>query len=61
MIKKFISLFKKSGISQNELSRRTGITPANISRYINMITEPSPTTFERMCEAIGVKIVLKKK
>lgn len=43
------------GISQNELSRRVGVSSASMSWYMNGKSEPKVSVFKRICEALMVK------
>lgn len=46
-------ILERKGISQRELSERTGITQANISNYINGKVTPSFYVTDKIARAIG--------
>ena len=45
---------KAKGITQKELSKRTGISPANLSKYINSKNEPRVDIVLRVAKALDV-------
>lgn len=47
-----------TGITQAELSQRTGVTQAALSRYENNLREPDPATLTRLASATGVSTQL---
>lgn len=47
---------KSNGLTQNELSARTGITQADISRLENGEANPSLKTMKRLAAALGKKL-----
>lgn len=48
------TLLKRKGISQRELARETGITPAQISRYMSGARKPSGKTLITLSNYFGV-------
>ncbi len=47
-----------AGLTQAQLSQRTGVTQAALSRYENELREPDPATLARLASAIGVNTQL---
>jgi len=43
-----------SGVSQSELSRRTGVAQSRISDYANHRIEPSEASFDKLMAALGM-------
>lgn len=43
------------GWSQNELSRRIGVSPATMSLFMRGLREPRMSTFKALCEALDIK------
>lgn len=42
----------KAGLSQTEVSERTGINPARVSRYANGLQVPSPQHLQLLAELL---------
>ncbi|MFA5623797.1 MAG: helix-turn-helix transcriptional regulator [Bradymonadales bacterium] len=55
LIQSFIDARKRSGFSQQELSRRTGITQADISKIECGNANPSFRTLKRLAAGMGMK------
>lgn len=47
---------RKKAMTQKDLARAVGCTPAAISRYLNGFREPSRKIVEKIAEALGVEI-----
>ena len=47
---------KETGITQKELSQRTGITQGDISKLENGSANPSIKTLQRLAEGLGKKL-----
>ena len=45
-----------TGTSQKELAKRTGLTEATISRYVNWERIPNATTLKLIADALGVGV-----
>ncbi|MBI3316891.1 MAG: helix-turn-helix transcriptional regulator [Candidatus Omnitrophica bacterium] len=45
----------QKGITQEELSRRTGISQANLSKIEKEKQDPTLSTFLKICEALGIR------
>lgn len=56
MISSLIAARKEKGISQQELSKLTGIAQADISRIENGNGNPSFKTLKRIAEGLGKKL-----
>ena len=52
----FKHLRETRGISQKEISEKTGMTPATLSRLENGLTVPSIKTVDRYLNAIGMEL-----
>lgn len=48
------SLLEEKGMTQAELARRTGLTEASVSRYINGNRSPRIAQAYRMAQVIGI-------
>ena len=48
-------LMARKGLTQAEVSRRTGIDTYRVSRYVNQCASPNSKTLAKFAEAIGVK------
>ena len=48
-------LLTRKGLTQAEISRRTGIDTYRVSRYVNRCANPSPSTLAKFAKALGVK------
>jgi transcriptional regulator with XRE-family HTH domain len=46
----------QKGLTQQEISRRTGLAGSYLSRIENRHLEPRPTTLRRIAEALGVPV-----
>ena len=53
-----ISARAKKGITQNELSERTGIDQSDISKIERGVANPSVGTLARIADALGTKLVI---
>jgi len=49
---------KKQNLTQKEVSERTGITQADISRIENGTRNPSINMVQRLAEGLGMRLVL---
>lgn len=47
---------QKAGLSQQELSRRTGITQADISKIENGTGNPSINTLQKLAKGLGKRL-----
>lgn len=52
---KLAALLKERGMSQKELAKAAGLTPAAVSRYVNGEREPRALTAAALAEVLGVK------
>lgn len=52
---KLAALLKEQGMSQKELAKAAGLTPAAVSRYVNGEREPRALTVAALAEVLGVK------
>ena len=57
MVKKM----KEDGITQNELSKRTGLSQPQISRFFNLHPSPNLETVYKMASGLGLDILLMNK
>ena len=48
---------RASGLTIRELSRRTGVEPSVLSRFLNEQVGISLTTFEKLAPELGLKVV----
>lgn len=58
IIQAMIDARKETGITQKELSERTGITQADISKLENGNANPSLRTLRRLAKGLGMKLKL---
>ncbi len=58
IIQAMIDAREKSGMTQKELSEKTGITQADISRLENGNANPSLKTLQRLAEGMGMTLKL---
>ncbi len=58
IIQAMIDARKQQNITQEELSRRTGITQADISRIENGTRNPSLEMVKRLAKGLGMKLKL---
>lgn len=56
IIQAMINARKESGLTQQQLSDRTGITQADISRLESGNANPSLRTLQRLAEGLGMKL-----
>lgn len=56
VIRAMISARKQQNMTQEELSRRTGITQADISRIENGTRNPSLNMLKRLAEGLGMRL-----
>lgn len=56
IIQAMIDARKSSGISQQELARRTGIAQADISKLENGNANPSIKTLQRLAAGMGMRV-----
>ena len=56
IIQSFINARKFSGLTQKQLSEKTGITQPDISKLENGNANPSIRTLKRLANAIGMKL-----
>ena len=59
IIKAFIEARKISGITQKQLSEKTGIAQPDISKLENGNANPSVRTLQRLANAMGMKLKVK--
>ena len=52
---------RRAGFSQRELSRRTGIPQATISRIENRVVSPTFDTLEPLISACGMAVIVSEK
>ena len=52
---KLAALLKERGMSQKELAKAAGLTPAAVSRYVNGEREPRALTVAALAEVLEVK------
>ena len=56
-IGKFISALRRAkGLTQRELSERTGITQSDLSKLENGSANPSTKTLQRLAEGMGMRL-----
>jgi XRE family transcriptional regulator, regulator of sulfur utilization len=48
------SIRKQLGVSQYELSNKTGVSQASLSQFENGIKNPSTKTINKICEALDI-------
>jgi len=53
---RLIQLRNQKGLTQEQLSGRTGIAPSYLSRIENRRLEPSPRTLRKLAAALGVPV-----
>lgn len=58
VIRQIIRLRKESGLSQEELSRLTGISRVKIKQYEGGITSPSMKNLNKIANACGKKLTV---
>lgn len=58
VIRQIIRLRKESGLSQEELSKLTGISRVKIKQYEGGITSPSMKSLNRIANACGKKLTI---
>ena len=58
IIQAMIDARKKQNLTQKELSERTGITQADISRIENGTRNPSINMVQRLADGLGMRLVL---
>ena len=58
IVQAMIDAREKSGMTQKELSEKTGITQADISRLENGNANPSLKTLQRLAEGMGMTLKL---
>ena len=56
IMNEMLKLREKSGMSQSQLSKRTGITQPDISRLENGKANPSIATLKKLARAFGKKL-----
>ena len=56
LVQAMIDARKVSGLTQKELSERTGIAQADISRFENGTGNPSLRTLKRLAEGLGMSL-----
>ncbi len=56
VIRAMINARKQQNMTQEELSRRTGITQADISRIENGTRNPSLNMLKRLAEGLGMRL-----
>ena len=56
IVQAMINARKESGLTQKQLSDRTGITQADISRLKSGNANPSLRTLQRLAEGLGMKL-----
>ena len=58
VIQAMIDARRAAGLTQKELSDRTGIAPADISKLENGSANPSLRTLQRLAQGMGMKLQL---
>lgn len=58
IIQAMINVRKEQNLTQKELSERTGITQADISRIENGTRNPSISMVQRLADGLGMRLVL---
>ena len=58
-IKAFVEARKKSGMTQKEISEKTGIAQPDISKLENGNANPSVRTLQRLANAMGMELKVK--
>ena len=58
-IEAFIKARKKSGMTQKEISEKTGIAQPDISKLENGNANPSVRTLQRLANAMGMELKVK--
>ncbi len=61
LMQEFVTLRKQSGITQEELSRRTGISRPNIARMENGSYNPTIEMLVRLAAGIGKRVDIRFK
>ena len=61
IIQALIEARKRKGITQKELSEKTGITQADISRIENGSRNPSLAMLKRLANGVGMRLKLEAK
>ncbi len=61
IIQALIEARKQKGITQKELSEKTGITQADISRIENGSRNPSLAMLKRLANGVGMRLKLEMK
>ena len=61
LMQEFVTLRKQAGVTQEELSRRTGISRPNIARMENGSYNPTVEMLVRMAAGIGKKVDIRFK
>ena len=56
IIQAFVDARKSSGLSQNELAKRTGIAQGDISKIENGNGNPSVRTLQRLAKGMGMTL-----
>lgn len=53
-----VSERKKQKVTQKELSQRTGLSQANISKIENGVTHPTIESLQKIAEALGKRLLV---
>ncbi len=61
LMKEFVTMRKEAGVTQEELSRRTGISRPNIARMENGSYNPTVEMLVRLAAGIGKKVDIRFK
>lgn len=56
IVQAMIDARKRAGLTQRELSERTGITQSDISKLENGSANPSIKTLQRLAEGMGMRL-----
>ena len=59
IIKAFIEARKLSGMTQKQISQKTGIAQPDISKLENGYANPSIKTLERLAKAMGMELKIR--
>ena len=58
IVRAIIDARNKAGLTQEELSKRSGINQANISKLENGNANPSISTLQKLAKGLGKKLVI---
>jgi len=52
-------LMEKERVSQTEIADMIEVNRANVNRWVHELSIPNPTMIDRICERLGVELVVK--